>query len=382
VWLLLSSPLSAQLVVRGDMIQMHSSKPGKTVKGELVIVNPTDVVRGGSLKLDTLKTERDMSEWTEFLDPHFNIPARSAVQIKYRIRVPKGVHGSYWTKFVLSPTQLQRAGMVKIRTQLAGYILLETPGGTVGLEFLDMDYKEDAFLVSVRNTGTYILRPELTLYASGKPYPSRKRLCFPGQVTHWSVPASDLPAGRHAIIAIATDKKGSYGTRWDLDTSLEAVSEITIFVPVRVRVSQDIGPGGCSRSLVHSSASFGPWRIGAGGLIGKDVSRANFSLGHSSRKLALNAFAYTSNGDWRTSLGATLNLKKWLISLHSSPFEEYGNLMLRYQISHAYIGVRASLNHGSFDWNLTASIPFDFALKFKKKPKRKKQVSETIIFTN
>ena len=178
--LLLSLPLSAQLTIRGDPIQQLQSKAGRTIKGELAIENSTSRIQGGRLKIEGVKNDRSMHKWIKIIDPYFNIPAKSIVRIKYRVSVPKDVNGSFWAKFVLSPAALQKMGMVKIRTQLAGYIILDIPGGRTGIEFLDMKYEDGKFLIDARNSGTVEMRPVLTLYADSQPYAAKKRLCFPG----------------------------------------------------------------------------------------------------------------------------------------------------------------------------------------------------------
>lgn len=376
---LLTLPLNAQLAVRGDIIKQLQGRPGKVLRAEIIIENSSSRLQGGSLKLVAINNERDLTSWIKISTPYFNLPAKSAIRIRYKIHVPKDVKGSYWTKFILSPTELKKTGMVKIRTQLAGFIILDLPGGKTGLTFEDMKYENSCFHIDVRNSGTIFMRPELTLYADGTPHAVARRLCFPGQLTTWRIPVPDLRDGTHSIVVIATEPKGNYGTRWDLNVGTEAIRKFVMFIPIRFSLSSDIGPRGLA-SLARVDASIDRWRIGAGGYFSKDLSRINFNLSYYRRTLGITAYTYLTAGSWRTSLSATLTHKKWLFMIQSEPFQERGNLDIRYQFNRGYLGARATVRPGRFDWLISASLPFDFQLKFKRKIKRERAKLETIIF--
>lgn len=375
----LTLPVQAQLVIRGDPIRQLESKSGRTVKAEFAVENRSDVVQGGSLKIKAVKNDRDMSSWITIADPYFNVPARSIVRIKYRIVVPDEVKGSYWTKFVLLPTALRTSGTVNIRIEYVSYVVLDCPGGTAKLKFVDMKVVDNKVIIDVKNVGTLAMRPTVMLYADGQPFSAKKKLIFPNQSTTWTVDITGLPKGRHSIVVVTEDPKGMFGIRSDVEIGVETVTEISTFVPIRIRLSSDIGPEGL-RSLVRTSATFGRYRIGLGGFAGQRSSRLDLNVGYTTRKLSANVYTYRSNNRWQTSIGTILNLRPWFVSLNTRPFEETGNLSIRYAFNRGYVGLRTSLNQRNVDWTLTASIPFEIQLRFKKKIKQKPADLKTIIF--
>jgi len=376
---LVVSPVFGQLVFRSPMIQQHDIRAGKIARGMVRIQNITNIPQSARLTVERDKGKRCASMWVTFSEEYILVPAKSTIQIKYKVQIPKNSIGSYWTRFSLAPTAIQKKAGLGVRLKLVGWIIIHTPGGVSRLEFEKVEFRNNSLFAEIRNGGTVVLRPDVSFFCASKEYKCVSRLVFPGQIVRFGTAATDIPKGSHDVFVIAGDeKRGTFGTRWKIEAT-EAIKEITMIVPVNVRLRNDFGSRG-NRLVAQARTQIGHWSLGAGGFFGKGLNRVNLNFGYMNRRLNLYGYLYKSPlKEWRTNLGAFFNLGRWSFSLHTAPLEESGNVQIAYHARRSYFALRASVIQNRTNWNLSVSIPLTLNLKFRKRMKLEHQELKTFI---
>jgi len=358
VALVLTLPLAGQVTV-AQMIQMHEAKPGRLVKGQIAVTNPTSAVVAFRIFPTHSKATRSATKWLTFNEEYVNIQPHSTIRIGYRMRTPKNVVGSYHASYVVQPIARKKIGMLRVRIRYAGTIVITAPGGVSNVEFEDCTYRNNNLHATLKNTGTIAYITKLSFYVGERQYVATRRLLLPGQSVKFATTAIGI-TGRVVLFA---DCGGgtAFGTMWTI-RDMVVMRDLVTIVPVHLRLSTEFGPGG-NRLLAGASTTLGKFNLGASSFFQNREDRLSFRLGYRARRW--NAYVHTYDG--HINLTGTLHVKRWWVMLSAQPQQEWGQLNVRYRFDQGLLGMRTSVVQGALNWAVTASIPLTLNLKFRRR---------------
>lgn len=235
--------LSAQVALYGGTVKEHTVRPGGTEEGSIRLTNKGEEPRrvrlyqtdyrfnaaGESEYPDPGSLNRTNAGWISLRLERTTIAPGENVEIPYRIRVPDSSRteepsGSYWSMIMVevrdgAPEEIDRG--VSLGTRLRYGVQVATHIGDSGsreLEYSEQSVRteegERRFALTVRNTGTRAVRPEMgiELYdGAGQRLDSRieqRGLLYPGTSLRQSFPLGDLESGSYQAMILADPGRG------------------------------------------------------------------------------------------------------------------------------------------------------------------------------
>lgn len=235
--------LSAQVALYGGTVKEHTVRSGGTAEGTIRLTNKGEEPRGVRLYQTDYRfnaageseypapgsRSRSNAGWISLRIERTSIAPGESVEIPYRIRLPDASateepSGSYWSMIMVevrdgAPEEIDRG--VSLGTQLRYGVQVATHVGDSGSR--ELEYSEQAvrtedgerrFALTVRNTGTRALRPEMgiELYdGAGQRLDSRieqRGLLYPGTSLRQVFPLGDLEPGSYEAMILADPGRG------------------------------------------------------------------------------------------------------------------------------------------------------------------------------
>jgi hypothetical protein len=285
-------PLGPETAKRYFVIPAH---PGKTVDGQFRVLNTgnqpgtvklyaVDATTGrtsGAVYRSRQQPRREVGAWTRLSRRTLSLGPGQGSVVDFKLTVPRRVRpGEHLGGIVAENTRLQRGRPVtrkggrfgiNVRTLAVTAVQLDLPGPRVaklavtGVHGGGAPGGKQAILVGLRNEGTIMLKPTLTLSLSGKrDLPSRRikldtvlprtQIDFPVPVLHRA-----LPPGRYEATVALADGHGQVARR---KTSFEISShQIKQVFGAKSPLAQE-----SDRSLSHDL----PWALA--GLLGVSLA--------------------------------------------------------------------------------------------------------------
>lgn len=223
----------AQISVVGSMTHLVHTAPGERYSAtvsvrnegpiaETVRLSQTDYrfASDGSVFYDEPGTlPRSNADWIELSAAAVRVLPGEEVPIGYSVRVPDEAdrEGTYWSVIMVETDMSSGSGAdggvgVRHLMRFAVQVISEFPGGEGSLATVEAGLERDPggvdLGISVANTGTRMLRPEISveLYARDGsqygPYVAPAQRLYPGTSARFVVPLADAPLGEYRAVAI------------------------------------------------------------------------------------------------------------------------------------------------------------------------------------
>lgn len=254
---------SAQISVRSALSDDREALPGSTYEGEIRVKNETDEVQqakvyqtdylfysdGSNIYGEAGRDERSNASWTELSASVLTIQPGETLPVSYIVNVPKesetaAFEGSYWSMIMIEavpkespestidPTavepqygvlQIMRYG-IQIATHITGTGNSTLEMSETGL--IKMDDGGTALAVSVENSGSRMVRPELwvELYdeagtAFGRHDGIQNRI-YPGTSVRQQIKLGKLEPGAYrALVILDAGEDEVYGAEYRLNVN-------------------------------------------------------------------------------------------------------------------------------------------------------------------
>ena len=230
------------VIVSNGLTHIHDLTPGTKTKGRIDLQNSNDtkqVVKiyqrdyffqyNGETQYSTPgDLPRSNAKWINFGAKTFILRPHEKKVVYYDIQVPEtdSLNGSYWSVVMIEGTSpikedVSQEGF-KINTLVRYAIQIVTNINKdikSQLEFLNVVAKNDnnahVFEVDMKNTGNYMLRPEISLEifdTSGKSkgkFISDKKKLYPGTSARFYIEVPDLKSGNYNAVLLADCQDGN-----------------------------------------------------------------------------------------------------------------------------------------------------------------------------
>lgn len=244
------APVAAQIAVSGDLIEVQDGvRPGEAYAGALTLRNTgsdaavasiyvNDVLFEGQEQsyLEPGQAPRSNADWLELEMNSAHLAAGESLTLGYSVTVPEEVDlsDSYWSMIMVENAPVggeSGTSGVSIRsvTRYGIYVVTNmAESGKVQLDFvdprLDDDDQEGAiFVVSIRNSGWRLVRPQgyLDLYDANGGLVTRiednPALIFPEAEVGRSYRLGHLPPGNYtAVVVVDAGAEDVFGARYTL----------------------------------------------------------------------------------------------------------------------------------------------------------------------
>lgn len=224
----------AQISVVGSMTHTLNASPGSVESRSIVLRNDGETAQtvrlyqtdyqfqaDGSVFYDAAGSHtRSNADWISLPGAQVTVPAGEELPVSYAVRVPdrEDLFGTYWSVVMIESEMGAPAGTtgsnlgVRHLMRFAVQVINEFDGGEAMLAVtaasLEPTDSGRALALSVANTGTRVLRPEiaLELYARdgsvvGPLAGDAKRL-YPGSSARFVVPLDSVAAGEYRALAL------------------------------------------------------------------------------------------------------------------------------------------------------------------------------------
>ncbi len=235
-WLLVTLPAigAAQISIVGSMTHTLNAEPGAVESRSIVLRNEGEVAQtvglyqtdyqfraDGSVFYDEAGSHtRSNAEWISLPAAQVTVPAGGQVPVSYAVRVPErgDLSGTYWSIIMVeselgAPSDGSGAALgVRHLMRFAVQVINEFDGGegmlAVTAASLERTESGPALALSVANTGTRVLRPqvELELYARDGsvvgPLAGPAKRLYPGSSARFVVPLDSVPGGEYRALAL------------------------------------------------------------------------------------------------------------------------------------------------------------------------------------
>lgn len=254
----LPGSLHAQIALYGGTTKEHTVQPGEEVEGSIRVRNqgsqPRDLRLYGTDYSFTAAgdndyappgtLERSNAEWIVVRPRRTTVAAGEEVAISYRIRVPEAGEtteptGTYWSMVMLEVQgDLAADGPgpdegMDVGTRMRYGVQMVTHFGDSGTRQLafsgqsvDVEEGTRRFVLTVENTGTRAVRPDmgLELYGGGgdrvRSDQEQRGLLYPGTSLRQSFDMGPLPAGRYEAMILADPGEGDiFAGQYHFDVS-------------------------------------------------------------------------------------------------------------------------------------------------------------------
>jgi hypothetical protein len=229
---------SASIAVLSDLSDEHRASPGETYTGSIQLRNlgndaeevkiyQTDYLfnsNGTSFYNEPGSGMRSNAKWIEFSPKRVSIPGNEDAAVQFTVKVPAAdsLSGTYWSILMVEPIpktspEAERSephiGITAVMRYAVQLVTNVGPEGIRKINFMGSKLvSEDSkriFQVDLENTGTVMVRPQVTVQlfdSTGKsfgPFESEKLRIYPGTSIRHRFDLSGISAGNYKALVVA-----------------------------------------------------------------------------------------------------------------------------------------------------------------------------------
>lgn len=248
---LLSSFISANIVVINGLTHENTALPGEKYRNSIQIQNAGDERKSvriyprdywfshlGESKHDLPGSlPRSNAAWITYTPQLITLEPREKAIVEFEVNIPENdsLIGTYWSVIMIegitAPDTLATSGGIKINTAIRYAIQIITNIGNTGtkdLQFIGLELtketNQNVLNVSIENSGECILKPELSLEVfddlgnSLGVFKADKRKTFPGTSVKMSLVLQGIKPGTYLATLVADcDEDHVFGTNFSLE---------------------------------------------------------------------------------------------------------------------------------------------------------------------